>query len=228
MTGLSPKKIIERAAAIDKILAKAYGYKKQTAKTDPTSELILTILSQNTNDINRDKAYASLMTRFPSWRDIAAANPKDIAAAIKVGGLANMKSQRIKKILIQISSRSKNYSLSFLGKMSDDMIWQYLFSFKGVGPKTVSCVLLFSFGRHAMPVDTHVHRVGQRLAIIPDGMDAEKAHRWFIELKLPLDMYQLHLNMIQHGRTLCRPRNPKCPECSLTRYCLYYKKCVAR
>jgi len=214
----------KKSARIDKMLAELYGAKSQTVRTDPTSELILTILSQNTNDINRDKAYGSLRTQFPQWRDVAAANPAVIAKAIKVGGLAATKSKRIIKILSQIKSRSNNYSLSFLDELSDKEIWEYLIAFDGVGPKTASCVLLFALGRKAMPVDTHVHRVGIRLGIIPENYSAEKAHSWFLERELPVDMYQMHLNMIQHGRTLCRPNNPKCLTCSLTRFCLYYRR----
>jgi endonuclease III len=217
------KSLQKKSAKIDKILAGLYGAKKQTSKSDPTAELILTVLSQNTNDINRDRAYHSLRQQFPSWDDIANAKPGAVAKAIKVGGLAAIKSKRIIKILTQIKSRSNDYSLSFLNKLSDKEIWEYLIAFDGVGPKTASCVLLFALGRKAMPVDTHVHRVGKRLGLIPDNFSAEKAHPWFLELELPIDMYQFHLNLIQHGRVICRPKNPKCDSCPLTRLCLYYR-----
>jgi endonuclease III len=216
------QKLAARARAVDKILASTYGEKKQTRKTNPTSELILTILSQNTNDINRDRAFRSLKERYPTWADIASAKTANIAKAIRVGGLSSIKSKRIKKILSQISERSSDYKLLFLKKMSDKEVFDYLMSFTGVGPKTASCVLLFSLGRQAMPVDTHVHRVGQRLGFIPPDLKAEKAHQWFLDLKLPFDMYQFHLNLIQHGRMLCRPSNPKCDICPIRRYCLYY------
>jgi endonuclease III len=222
MDNVQKQKLAARARAEDKILAIAYGEKKQTRKTDPTSELILTILSQNTNDINRDRAFKTLKERFPTWADIASAKVADIAKTIHVGGLSGIKSKRIKKILSQIRERSADYKLSFLKKMSDKEVFDYLISFTGVGPKTASCVLLFSLGRQVMPVDTHVHRVGQRLGFIPPDFNAEKAHQWFLDLKLPVDMYQFHLNLIQHGRTLCRPRNPKCDICPIKRYCLYY------
>ncbi len=224
----SRSKLIHKAKIIDRILAKTYGAKVQHRHTDPTSELILTVLSQNTNDTNRDRAYETLKARFHTWADIAAARPSQIAGAIEIGGLSDIKSKRIKKILAQIGEKSSNYSLSFLEKMSDQEIWDYLMSFVGVGPKTAACVLLFSLGRSTMPVDTHVHRVGQRLGLIPEVYSAEKAHQWFRDLDLPLNAYQLHLNLIAHGRTLCRPRNPKCPECPLTRHCLYYKNLVTR
>jgi endonuclease-3 len=223
MMQISRSRLIRKAEIIDRILAKTYGIKIQSRHTDPTSELILTVLSQNTNDINRDRAYEILRSRFSTWADVASAKPSQIARAIEIGGLSDIKSKRIKKILIQIGDRSPDYSLSFLEKMGSPEIWDYLISFAGVGPKTAACVLLFSLGRRTMPVDTHVHRVGQRLGLIPEGYSAEKAHHWFIDLDLPLNIYQLHLNLIAHGRALCRPRNPKCPDCPLRRHCLYYK-----
>ena len=183
----------------------------------------MTVLSQNTNDTNRDRAFNSLKDRFPDWSDVAGANPSAIARTIKAGGLANIKSKRIVKILRQIGEKSPDFSLSFLKGMSDQDGWDYLMEFEGVGPKTASCVLMFSFGRKTMPVDTHVHRVSARLGLIPDGYMAEDAHDWYRELALPLDIYQLHLNMIQHGRTICRPQKPKCEKCPLKRQCLYFR-----
>lgn len=227
MTVTSPKKLAARALAVDKLLAQTYGEKKQTRLTEPTAELILTVLSQNTNDINRDKAFETLRSRFPTWKILAAAKPVDIAKAIHIGGLSGIKSERIKKILNQIAERSPDFVLSFLEKMGDREVFDYLVSFDGVGPKTASCVLLFSLGRKAMPVDTHVHRVGGRLGFIPEGVDHDKAHQLFLDLNLPVDMYQFHLNLIQHGRALCRPTNPKCGPCPLKRYCLYYRAFVA-
>lgn len=220
---MNRRQLANKAGKIDAILSRVYGVKKQNGFADPTEELILTVLSQNTNDTNRDRAYKSLRRRFPHWDDIANARPSEIAAAIRVGGLANIKSKRIIRILRQIKARSAGYSLSFLKKMADDEVWSYLSEFDGVGPKTVSCVMLFSLGRGTMPVDTHVHRVGRRLGLIPDHFTAEQAHEWFADLSLPVDIYQLHLNMISHGRTLCRPARPKCGECNLKRYCSYYR-----
>jgi endonuclease III len=224
MKYLSRIKLLQKKSIrVDKILVGLYGAKSQTVRTDPTSELILTVLSQNTNDVNRDRAYHTLREHFPNWADVAKAKPGALAKAIKVGGLAAIKSKRIIKILTQIESRSTDYSLSFLNDMPDKEIWDYLISFDGVGPKTASCVMLFALGRKVMPVDTHVHRVGKRLGIIPENYSAEKAHPWFLELELALDMYQFHLNLIQHGRAICRPRNPKCDACPLIRLCLYYQ-----
>jgi endonuclease-3 len=189
----------------------------------PTDELILTILSQNTNDSNRDRAFASLRSKFHGWAEIAAARPTSIAAAIRVGGLANIKAKRIKNILKQIGEKSSDYSISFVGDMADNDAWDYLMSFDGVGPKTASCVMMFSLGKDFMPVDTHVHRVAGRLGIIPPGMGAEAAHDWFRKLKPPVSVYQLHLNLIQHGRSICRPARPKCSICDLSKYCDFLK-----
>ncbi len=216
--------ITKKIVSIDGVLESMYGPKKRTKFTAPVDELILTILSQNTNDINRDKAYNSLRAIFPAWSDVAEAKKTEIAKAIKVGGLANIKSGRIKSILGQIGKLSPDYSLSFLKDMGDKAIMEFLLKFDGVGPKTASCVLLFSLGRKAMPVDTHVYRIGQRLGIIPDDADVEKAHQWFHDLNPDVDILKLHLNLIQHGRILCRPRNPKCGNCQLRKYCLYFKQ----
>lgn len=221
---MNRKTTVNRAARIDSILAKTYGVKKQTRFRDPTEELILTVLSQNTNDINRDRAYRSLREKFPRWSDVVAAGGVKIARAIQVGGLANIKSKRIIKILKQINSKSRGYSLEFLKDMPDGEVWDYLIDFDGVGPKTASCVMMFALGRDTMPVDTHVHRVGIRLGLIPEEYSAEEAHSWFGELSLPADIYQMHLNMINHGRALCRPSNPKCEQCPLKRNCLYFKE----
>ena len=207
---------------IDKKMAKMYGEKKQMRFPDPTEELILTILSQNTNDLNRDRAFASLNSEFSGWADIANARSSSIAGAIKVGGLANIKAKRIKRILIQIGERAEDYSISFIKKMADNEAWKYLMSFDGVGPKTASCVMMFSLGRDFMPVDTHVYRVSKRLGLFPANMTAEKAHDWYRKMKPPVDIYQFHLNLIQHGRTLCRPAKPKCSECGLIRHCVYH------
>jgi len=207
---------------IDSKLVEMYGNKKQTGFRDPTEELILTILSQNTNDLNRDRAFTSLTSRFNSWKDISEARVSSVASTIRVGGLANIKAGRIKKILKQIGEKSGDYSISFIKKMADNEAWDYLMSFDGVGPKTASCVMMFSLGKNFMPVDTHVHRVSKRLGIIPANMNAEKAHDWYREMNVPVSLYRLHLNLIQHGRTLCRPGKPKCPECGLRNQCRYF------
>ena len=201
-----------------------YGSKKQKSFMEPTDELILTVLSQNTNDINRDRAYRSLREKYPTWKEVGLARASSIERAIKVGGLANIKSKRIKKILKQIGEKSDDYSISFIKKMSDEKAWDYLMSFDGVGPKTASCVMMFSLGKNTMPVDTHVHRISGRLGIIPNGSNAETAHSWYKEMNFPVNVYQFHLNMIQHGRSLCKAAKPKCADCQLQTNCVFYKE----
>ncbi len=220
---MNRRALTTKTLAIDKILAGMYGAKKQSRFSDPTEELILTVLSQNTNDTNRDRAFRALKAKFPAWADIVSSRPVVIENTIKTGGLAGVKSRRIKKILQQVGLKSPDYSLTFLQDMSDTEVWEYLVSFDGVGPKTASCVMMFSLGRNTMPVDTHVHRISKRLGLIPENLSAESAHDWFREQKLPVDLYQLHLNMIQHGRTLCRPANPKCQDCGLKKKCLFFE-----
>lgn len=214
--------LVRKIKLVDSKLTEMYGEKKQSKFSDPTEELIFTVLSQNTNDLNRDRAFDSLTSRFGSWREISAARTSSVASAIRVGGLANIKARRIKKILRQIGERSEDHSISFIKKMADNEAWEYLMSFDGVGPKTASCVMMFSLGRDFMPVDTHVHRVSRRLGIIPENMNAEKAHDRYREMNLPVSLYRLHLNMIQHGRTLCRPGKPKCAKCGLKNQCDYF------
>jgi endonuclease-3 len=212
--------------SIDKLLEKMYGIRVQNKFSNPTDELILTVLSQNTNDNNRDKAFKALKDKYPGWKHVANARTSSIARAIKVGGLANIKSKRIKKILKQIGKDSPIYSLNSLKELSDSKAWEYLTGFDGVGPKTASCVMMFSFGRNFMPVDTHVFRVGKRLGIIPGNLNADKSHDLFRKANLNISLYQLHLNMIRHGREKCRPRNPKCDGCILRQKCNYYKETV--
>lgn len=216
--------ILKKIERIDALLAETYGAKKQETLRDPTEELIVTILSQNTNDRNRDRAFESLKKRFPGWGDAARARPDQIAKAIREGGLANIKSKRIKRILGQIERESPDFSLGFLNRMSSADAFDFLMKFDGVGPKTASCVLLFSMGRKYMPVDTHVHRVSGRLGLSSNGDSAEAVFEMYRGLPLTVDVYQFHLNMIAHGRTLCRPARPACHRCFLKRLCRYFKE----
>lgn len=215
--------ILKKIERIDAVLAHVYGVKERTSLRDPTEELILTVLSQNTNDKNRDRAFDSLKKRFPRWEDLARARPGRIAEAIKAGGLANIKSKRIKKMLNQIRRRSPDFSLGFLNEMSDREAFDFLLGLEGVGPKTASCVLLFSLGRKSMPVDTHIHRVSMRLGLGSDGDSAETVFGMYERLPLTVDVYQFHLNMIEHGRSLCRPSRPLCEQCPLKRFCRYFR-----
>jgi endonuclease-3 len=216
------KALMKKVIRIDKLLAQRYGEKTFKTGPDPLTELILTVLSQNTNDTNRDRAFKSMKERFPRWQDILESSPAKLAGAINVGGLAKIKSTRILKLLKFIKSEQGEPNLDFLNKWSDDKVSEYLLRIDGVGPKTAACVMAFSLGRQVMPVDTHVHRVSSRLGILPPKMTAESAHEYFLDFKDVVNLYQLHLNLIAHGRQVCRARNPQCAECNLKRLCKYY------
>lgn len=213
----------KKIARVDEILAGLYGKKKFTKATDPLTELILTVLSQNTNDTNRDRAFGALRDRFPTWDDAMSAAPARLEAAIKAGGLAKIKSRRIIKLLKSLKAENGRLDLSFMDRWADDRVRTYLLKIDGVGPKTAACVLAFSLGRNVMPVDTHVHRVATRLGILPSPMTPETAHDYFLQFGPAINLYQLHLNLIAHGRQICKARVPLCSECSLRKLCNYYR-----
>lgn len=211
----------EKAVEVLSRLRAYYGQPVRKAQRDPLSELILTILSQNTNDGNSSKAYESLRAQFPSWQAVLEAPTDAVAEAIRSGGLANIKAPRIQHILRQIAAERGTLTLDFLQEMSTAQAREYLLALPGVGPKTAACVLLFSLGREALPVDTHVHRVARRLGLLDARTDAAKAHEALEALVPPGEYYPFHLLMIQHGRTLCTARNPQCEKCPLQSLCDY-------
>lgn len=200
-------------------LEKAHGRPRPGLRSEPLDELILTVLSQHTNDRNRDRAYATLRERFPSWADVLAASDGAVAKAIAVGGLANQKSKRIRRILGRIRAERGDLDLGFLKRWSDARAGEYLRSFVGVGEKTANCVLLFALGRPAFPVDTHIHRLALRLGLVPKGADAAAAHQRLGALVPGRDAYSGHLNLIRHGREVCHARRPACGECVLADLC---------
>jgi endonuclease III len=206
-------------------LTSIYGVKKLPAKRiTPLDELIFTILSQNTNDVNRDRAYANLLRLYSTWDAVLAADPEQIESAIRVGGLSHQKSLRIHHILGEIKQQHGSLSLDFLQSWEMERIHNYLIQLKGVGEKTVACVLLFSLGMPALPVDTHVHRVTQRLGLVPTGIDEKKTMELLLAQVPPSDRYAFHVLIIQHGRTTCHARKPECPQCVLLSICLFGKK----
>jgi endonuclease-3 len=203
------------------LLEKEYGIPKSLHPGNPLDILIETILSQNTNDQNRDKAYQKLKTRFPDWEDVLEAKTQKIVSAIREGGLGEQKARRIREILHWIKKREGKLSLSFLRKMDSEEIKKTIGLLKGVGPKTLHCLLLFGLRREAFPVDTHILRIGKRLGFIPERMDAEKAHAWMSPLIPKNKSLSLHLNLIRFGRFLCKARKPLCDICFLSKECLY-------
>ena len=203
------------------LLEKEYGIPRRARPGNPLDILIETILSQNTSDQNRDRAYQRLKTRFPHWEDVLEAKTKPLVSAIRPGGLAEQKARRIREILLWIRKQEGKLSLSFLRTMDSEEIKKTIGALKGVGPKTLHCLLLFGLRREAFPVDTHIHRIGKRLGFIPERMDAEKAHEWMSPLIPKKKSLSLHLNLIRFGRSVCKARKPLCDVCFLSGECLF-------
>jgi len=188
-------------------------------RADPLDSLIGTVLSQNTTDANSGPAFERLKAKFPAWETVARAKQAQIAAPIRSGGLAEIKAARIKRILQQIERDRGRLDLNFLDKLPLSEARRYLTNLPGVGPKTAACVLLFSLGKPAFPVDTHVLRVSKRLGLIPPNTTMERAHDIFAELLQPSQMLPLHLGLVRHGRQVCAARRPRCDLCSLAELC---------
>ncbi len=201
------------------ILLENYGIREWYARRDPVSELVFTILTQNTSDANAFRAFDSLTSSFKNWTEIANADEADIAKLIKFGGLSNVKAPRIKKILQQLPENEGRISLSFLEEMQLEEAKIWLTSLDGVGPKTAACVLLFSFGKPAMPVDTHVFRVAKRLNLIDENVTVDQAHPLLEQAVGPENVYNFHISMIEHGRRICHARTPNCTQCFLNNIC---------
>lgn len=208
-------------------LAAYYGDLVWRPSTDPLSELILTILSQHTSDLNRDRAFETMRTRFPTWEEVRDAPTDELADSIKSGGLANIKAPRIQQVLRQISDERDELNLDFLLEMPIEDAKAWLARFKGVGPKTAACVLMFACGMPVLPVDTHVYRVSQRLGLIGLRTNAEKAHTELEEIVPPDERYNFHIYVISYGRDICHAQRPLCEQCVLARWCNYYANTIA-
>jgi len=214
--------ISQRAISVYQQLIEAYGYPEWRHPMPPLDELVSTILSQNTNDANRDRAYQSLRARFPSWEKVRDAPADEVIAAIRSAGLANQKGPRIQAVLREITAEVGSLDLSFLSDLSTEEAYQWLIHFKGVGPKTASIVLQFSLNKPAFPVDTHIYRVTGRIGLRPAKMNAEQAHIHLAKLLPPESYYPIHLNLIRLGREICHPRQPECPRCPVLNLCDFY------
>jgi endonuclease-3 len=222
--GENPGTVRERIAEVARRLDLLYGSRTWHPYNPPIDQLIVTILSQHTSDINTDRAFTSLRARFPTWEAVIAAPTGEVAGAIRSGGLADQKAPRIQGVLAEVLRTVGSFDLTFLRDMPVADAREWLMRLHGVGPKTASCVLLFSLGMPALPVDTHVHRVARRIGLIGPNVSAEAAHA-LLEDALGGDharVYAFHVNMIAHGRAVCTARRPFCERCSLTDCCDYY------
>ncbi|MBI4492215.1 MAG: endonuclease III [Chloroflexi bacterium] len=215
-----PLPLPERALEIYRRLIACSGKPSPNRQhADPLAELVQTILSQNTSDLNSERAFASLMARFESFERVAAAPVEAIADAIRLGGLARVKAPRIKQVLEHIQAERGCIDLEFLRAMDTAAARDFLTSLPGVGPKTAACVLLFALGKPAIPVDTHVHRVSQRLGLIGPRVPAEQAEALLEQLVPPETYYAFHMSLIRHGRQLCKAPRPRCDRCPLDDLC---------
>lgn len=228
MPDLDPA-MIEQFDEIERLLDATYGPRILRESDDPLTSLIGTILSQNTSDVNTARSLASLREAFPTWNDVAEASTVDVAEAIKSGGLSNIKAPRIQNVIREAVERTGDTDLRFLRDMPQEEAMAWLTSMNGVGPKTAACVLLFSLGMPAMPVDTHVGRVMTRLGIVRDRTSTSTKQHQLEELigPDPNRVYAVHVETIEHGRRICQSRRPKCDQCPLTEHCLYYEEHVS-
>ncbi len=209
----------EQIIRIDELLLGEYGDQIQAPPSEPLAELIFTILSQSTSRKNYERAYSRLRERFPTWEEVLTARTEEVEEAIRSAGLARTKAHRIQEVLRQVLEERGELSLSFLHNLSLEEAFQYLIRFPGVGPKTAACVLLFSCGMPAFPVDTHVHRLSQRLGLVPKGKNAIEAQA-ILQKQVPSEIaHRFHVNLVNHGREVCKAQSPRCGECVLSGEC---------
>ncbi len=220
-TGEELERLTTRYEAVFDGLAAVYGRPVWHQGLPPVDELVATILSQATSDANTDKGYSALKDRYPDWEAVMDAPLEEVVATIHSAGLANQKAPRIQEALRAIYAERGAITLEFLTAMSIEEAEAWLTQINGVGRKTAAIVLLFAFGRPAFPVDTHVHRIAGRVGLIPPRMNADKAHRWLAALGDPDTFYPIHLNLIRHGREVCRARAPQCDRCPIRAHCDY-------
>jgi endonuclease-3 len=207
---------------VNRRLHEVYGPRERYSARDPLEELILTILSQNTSDRNSGRAWRMLQSRFRTWDDMLAADTSELYDAIKSAGLGNIKAPRIQSVLQAILDRRGSFDLHFLRDLPLAEAKRWLTSLPGIGPKTAACVLCFACDMPALPVDTHVHRVSQRLGLIGPKVGADAAHDLLERAVPPEDVYAFHVNMILHGRQICHAQRPECGRCPLADLCAYY------
>jgi len=213
---------MNKALEIHARLLKKYGEPIWRNPLPPLDELVSTILSQSTNDRNRDRAFDALRARYPTWEAVRDADEAAIIETIRPAGLANQKGPRIQNALRKITALRGELNLDFLKNVSTKDALDWLVQFKGVGPKTAAIVLLFSLGKAAFPVDTHIYRLSGRLGLRPEKMNANQAHAHLAAQFPPETYYAAHLNIIRLGREICKARKPLCTECPLQDLCPFF------
>ena len=215
-------KLTDRIAQVHHRLLAVYGDPPRRGCSDPVGSLVQTILSQNTSDVNTARAYASLRAAFPDWHAVMTAPTEAVAEAIRSGGLANQKAPRIQAALRAIYETRGAFDLNWLADLPVEEARRWLTSLPGVGNKTASIVLLFCFNMPAFPVDTHVHRVTRRLGLAPTNATPDQVMHIIETHAPPAWFYPLHLNLIRHGRAVCKALQPRCQACALTDLCAFY------
>jgi endonuclease III len=213
----------KKALRIDTALTRVYGRQDRQECEAPLDTLVETILSQNTTDTNSHRSFLALKKEYPSWDSLLGEKRSKVSRVIRSGGLPDIKAERILGALEFIKESRGSLDLEFLRDMTPSQADAWLAQMKGVGPKTRSIVLLFSLGMPAFPVDTHVHRVSRRLGLIGPQTSREQAQEDLAKLVPPSEFYSFHINLIEHGRAVCRARNPRCSSCQLSRSCDFHR-----
>jgi endonuclease III len=211
-------------APVSELLHEVYGTVRWHTDMSGVDMLVECILSQSTSDLNSGRAFAALKARYPEWEQAAYAPVEELIETIRSAGLANQKAPVIQAVLHHIYTECGGYNIDFLGDMPLDEAKSWLTQLRGVGPKTAAIVLCFSYNRPAFPVDTHVHRVGQRIGFLPKGISADRAHDVMEAITPPEAHYDFHITLIRHGREICLARRPQCERCPIMAYCDYYRE----
>ncbi len=214
----------ERLAQVRERLRDKFGTPTWHLELPAVDELVCTILSQNTNDINRDKAFSALMERYPDWEAVRDADPAELQYVIRIAGLANQKGPNIQAALRDITQERGEIDLDWLKGKTLEEARNWLVRLRGVGPKTAAIVMVFALGMAAFPVDTHIYRVTGRIGLRPAELDITKTHAYMEQIANPQDFGSLHLNLIDLGREICQARKPKCPICPVNDICQFQNK----
>ncbi len=214
----------EKLSQVSQKLLEHFGIPDWHEILPPVDELVCTILSQNTNDINRDKAFSALKERYSTWEEVRDADSAELQYVIRIAGLAQQKGPNIQAALREISEKNGAIDLEWLKNLSGDEARDWLVNLKGVGPKTAAIVMVFALGMPAFPVDTHIYRVTGRIGLRPKKLNVEKTHQYLEMIGDPGEFGPLHLNLINLGRNFCQARKPKCSGCPVIDLCDYSEK----